>query len=144
MADVRGEVVDLVGEFVAVSAVLTGFGAAELEALGLAEDYAAVVAGQIGAGGIGRIAGALERVGGLEDVRDEGLLEAARAVTHLWYTGCWPGVGGGEPFVVSSRAYAGGLVWRTFGGDAPGTAQPGFGSWAEPPAVPSRNAEAGR
>ncbi|MFZ3499394.1 hypothetical protein ACODT5_40345 [Streptomyces sp. 5.8] len=140
----RREVVDPVGEFVAVSAVLTGFGAAELEALGLAEDYAAVVAGQIEAPVLGRLAEALEQAGGSDAVRDEGLLEAARAVTHLWYTGCWPGIGGAEPFVVSSRAYAGGLVWQTFGGDAPGTARPGFGSWAEPPAVPSRNAEEAR
>lgn len=144
MPDVDGEVADQVGEFVAVSALLTGFGAAELEALGLAEDYAAVVAGQIGAESFGRLAGALEQVGGLRGVGGEGLLETARAVTHLWYTGCWPGVSGEDPFVVSPRAYAGGLVWRTFGGSAPGTAQPGFGAWAEPPAVRSQKAEAGR
>jgi hypothetical protein len=150
MADVDRElserVGEFVGEFVAVSVLLTGFSTAELEALGLAEDYAAVVAGRIEAGSLGRLAGVLEQGGGLRGVRDEGLLETARAVTHLWYTGCWPGVGGGDPFVVSPRAYAGGLVWRTFGGSAPGTGQPGFGAWAEPPAVRfrSRNAEAGR
>ncbi|MFI7290166.1 hypothetical protein ACIBRY_26480 [Streptomyces anulatus] len=142
--DVDGEVSDRVGEFVAVSALLTGFSAAELEALGLAEDYAALVARRIGAESLGRLTGALEQVGGLRGVRDEELLETARAVTHLWYTGCWPGVKGEDPFVVSPRAYAGGLVWRTFGGSAPGTARPGFGAWAERPAVRSRNVEAGR
>lgn len=147
MADGDRELSDRVGEFVALSAVLTGFSAAELEALGLAEDYAAVVAGRIEAESLGRLAGALEQAGGLRGLRDEELLETARAVTHLWYTGCWPGVRGESPFVVSPRAYAGGLVWRTFGGSAPGTVQPGFGAWAEPPAMRSRNsqnAEAGR
>ncbi|WP_055524609.1 hypothetical protein [Streptomyces graminilatus] len=144
MADVDRELSDRFGEFVAVSASLTGFSVAELEAVGLAEDYAAVVAGRTEAGSLALLAGALEQVGGLRGVRDEGLLETARAVTHLWYTGCWPGIRGESPFVVSPRAYAGGLVWRTFGGSAPGTAQPGFGSWAEPPAAPTRKAETGR
>ncbi|WP_256252105.1 sorbitol dehydrogenase family protein [Streptomyces sp. yr375] len=132
------------GEFVAVSALLTGFSVDELEALGLAEEYAGVVAERVEAGSLGRLAGVLERGGGLDGVRDEGLLETARAVTHLWYTGCWPGGGGESPFVVSPRAYAGGLVWRTFGGSAPGAERPGFGVWGEPPGVPSSNVEAGR
>ncbi|WP_371617207.1 hypothetical protein [Streptomyces sp. NBC_00454] len=140
-----GEVVGGVGEFVAVSALLTGFSAAELEGLGLAEEYAAVVLERIGSEGLGRLAGAVGRSGGVDGPGgDEGVVEAARAVAQLWYTGCWPGVRGEEPFVVSSRAYAGGLVWRTIGGSAPGTVQPGFGTWAEPPAAGSRGAEAGR
>ncbi|MFD7989096.1 hypothetical protein ACFV4M_37750, partial [Kitasatospora indigofera] len=38
------------------------------------------------------------------------------------------------PFVVSSRAYAEGLVWRTFGARAPGTVPQEHGSWSLPPA----------
>lgn len=144
MADADRELPDRVAEFVALSASLTGFSAAELEGSGLAEDYRAVVAGRIEAESLGRLAGALEQVGGLRGVRDEGLLETARAVTHLWYTGCWPGGRGESPFVVSPRAYAGGLVWRTFGGSAPGTVQPGFGTWAEPPATGSQNSRNSR
>ncbi|MFE2914549.1 hypothetical protein [Kitasatospora indigofera] len=39
------------------------------------------------------------------------------------------------PFVVSSRAYAEGLVWRTFGARAPGTVPQEHGSWSIPPSV---------
>ncbi|MFE3235920.1 hypothetical protein ACFXKJ_27890 [Kitasatospora indigofera] len=39
------------------------------------------------------------------------------------------------PFVVSSRAYAEGLVWRTFGARAPGTVPQEHGSWSLPPSV---------
>ncbi|MFJ3792797.1 hypothetical protein [Kitasatospora sp. NPDC090091] len=55
-------------------------------------------------------------------VRDE------HGLVHLWYVGAWPGE---EPS--SARAYDQGLMWRTFHGSPPGTAAPGYGSWAEAP-----------
>jgi hypothetical protein len=72
---------------------------------------------------------------------DPVMKEVAYALTHLWYLGVWPRLRAtvsearteGAPYVVSPRAYAEGLVWKAFHGAPPGTAAPGFASWAGPP-----------
>lgn len=111
----------------ALSQRLTGFDAAELEATGLAETYAAVAAEQLGPARYERLLGG---AGPSDEVADDDVA-AARAVTILWYTGGWPGP---PPFVVSPRAYAEGLVWKAAGVAAPGTGAAGHGSWAAEPA----------
>ncbi|MFE2286252.1 hypothetical protein ACFXDJ_19050 [Streptomyces sp. NPDC059443] len=125
-----------VEEFLALSSHLTGFGPDELREGGLASELLAVVLDQIGTETYRRLAAA-------PDAPDEELVAAAEALTLLWYTGNRPGpAGGGGPFVVSPRTYAGALVWRAIGGHAPGTSAPGFGSWAAPADV--RDARPGR
>jgi hypothetical protein len=39
------------------------------------------------------------------------------------------------PFVVSPTAYTEGLLWRAIGAQPSGAKAPGYGSWAEPPAI---------
>ncbi|MFI0976217.1 hypothetical protein ACH4SP_04205 [Streptomyces sp. NPDC021093] len=114
--------------FTVLSAQLTGFEAEHLRASGLVEVYGAVAAEQLGADRFGRL---LREEGRPVGELDGDLLDAARTVTLLWYTGSWPGP---PPFVVSPRAYAHGLVWRAAGIAAPATAPAGYGSWAERPA----------
>ncbi|MFE3830442.1 hypothetical protein [Streptomyces sp. NPDC059092] len=125
----------------AVSAVLTGFDAAELAATGMAETYREFVKRRVEPLVYSRLVDGL--AGTTADVHtalggDVRLGELARAVCHLWYLGEWPGLvnddGGAVPCLVSGRAYARGLVWRSFGGHAPGTGQPGYGTWADVPA----------
>ncbi|MEU3482987.1 hypothetical protein ACI2LO_29215 [Streptomyces sp. NPDC033754] len=131
-------------EFVELSSALSGFSVAELEKTGMAGAYAEFVAARVGAARCHALRTALAgvpptpeplgpAVGELPEGPDEEPLALARSVTHLWYTGCWPGPPGSAPTVVSARAYAKGLVWRVLGGHAPGTGRPGFGSWSEPP-----------
>ncbi|MFE4863197.1 hypothetical protein [Streptomyces sp. NPDC056670] len=123
-----------VGAFVDASARLTGFGAEELSALGMAETYRAVVVTQAGSERCARLVDALSGSGSAVTLDGE-LLDLAREVTHLWYTGSWPGrPGESGSFVVSAASYAAGLVWRTLDGHAPGTRPAGFGSWAGVPA----------
>ena len=138
-----------VAEFVAVSALLTGFDTAELTADGMAPAHRATLLGQIGAEHCARLLGALTAAGGDPGATgDEVLGEVARALCLLWYTGEWPElpaatraalgpvgspVAGPGPAADPARAYAHGLLWQTFGGHAPGTARPGPGSWAQPP-----------
>ncbi|MFG2525325.1 hypothetical protein [Streptomyces sp. NPDC048527] len=130
-----------VGAFVEASARLTGFGAAELWALDVAEEYRAVVLAQAGPERCERLVGALSGSGAATPAGlDEELLEAARALTHLWYTGSWPEWAGDGAFVVSSASYAAGLVWRAVGGRAPGTRPAGSGRRAGVPVA----AESGR
>ncbi|MFJ8002647.1 hypothetical protein ACIQ7D_37040 [Streptomyces sp. NPDC096310] len=127
--------------FVAASAVLTGFDAAELTATGMAETYREFLTRRVEPALCSRLVDTL--AGATADAHtalrgDVRLGELARAVCHLWYLGEWPGLmsddGGAVPSLVSGRAYAHGLVWRTFGGHAPGAARPGYGTWAEVPA----------
>nr|WP_051966550.1 hypothetical protein [Kitasatospora mediocidica] len=126
-----------VERFVGLSVKLTGFDEGELGAAGVAAEYLWVVSQQLGAERYGRLADALDRVEP-QELADEGLREAARAVAHLWYLGVWPGLGAEQAFVVSARSFAQGLVWRTIDGQAPGTPGPGPGSWARPPQAVDR------
>ncbi|WP_406055654.1 hypothetical protein OG462_07400 [Streptomyces sp. NBC_01077] len=112
--------------FTALSARLTGFDRADLDATGLTEVYRAVAAERLGTRRYARL---LQETGEDEGGALEGdLRTAARAVTYLWYTGSWPGP---SPFVVSPRAYAEGLMWKAAGLRAPATGPGGYGSWAE-------------
>ncbi|MBW8737097.1 MAG: hypothetical protein JF621_08190 [Streptomyces turgidiscabies] len=113
--------------FTALSQELTGFDEATLRGTGLAGTYLAVAAEQLGPDRLRRL---LEASGGPLGELDDDLRGAARALTHLWYTGSWPEP---SPFVVSARAYAEGLVWKAAGIAAPATAPGGYGSWAASP-----------
>ncbi|MFC9647484.1 MULTISPECIES: hypothetical protein [unclassified Streptomyces] len=133
--------------FVTLSAVLTGFDAAELTATGMTGIYQAFVARRVEPALYARLVDALvdteADTGAVTDPRtvadkDEELGELARAVCHLWYLGTWPGEwpddGRTAPAPPPARAYARGLVWSSFGGHAPGAGRPGYGTWAERPA----------
>lgn len=69
----------------------------------------------------------------------------ARNVTMMWYLGTWTQLPRGwrntfgataydADHVVSAAAYREGLVWPTAGTHPMSAKQPGFGSWAQPPA----------
>ncbi|WP_441251407.1 hypothetical protein [Kitasatospora sp. McL0602] len=112
-------------EFIDASVELTGFDAGELRATGMADRYHAAALEHLGAALL-RLLTAPAETGGEADGE---ALETARAVTHLWYTGSWPGAA----THLSAETYAQGLVWRAFDGTAPGIAPQGHGSWAEEP-----------
>ncbi|MGK4579153.1 hypothetical protein [Kitasatospora sp. HPMI-4] len=130
-----------VAEFTALSSALTGFTPAELRGTGMAGVYRSLVVQRAGSELLDRLAAAV--AGAAASALGDGPeRELARAITHLWYLGTWPGLRGSAfpeedaAFVVSARAYTEGLVWRTFGGHAPSTGSPGHGSWSHAPAVP--------
>ncbi|MFJ6753368.1 MULTISPECIES: hypothetical protein [unclassified Streptomyces] len=127
--------------FLALSVALTGFDATELAATGMAETYRAIVLQRLGSPSYRKLVDALADLSAdLQAVLDEdaGLRDLARPVCHLWYLGVWPGPPGQADWPapgIAARAYAHGLVWRSFGGHAPGVGRPGHGSWAQPPAA---------
>ncbi|MEU5402376.1 hypothetical protein ABZ348_24110 [Streptomyces sp. NPDC005963] len=129
--------------FVELSVALTGFNAVELTRTGMAATYRAWVGRQVDPELYAElISASTDGVCAL----DEGpVRELARSICHLWYLGVWPasGVHGPPtaPTVVAGRAYAHGLVWRTFGTHAPGAGAPGHGSWAAPPVEIARGDE---
>ncbi len=122
--------------FTSLSARLTGFDGADLEATGMTEAYRAVASEQLGAQRYARLL--RELPGEPDDAGDRELRKAAEAVAYLWYTGSWPGP---PPFLVSPRAYAEGLVWKAAGLKPPATGPGGYGSWA---AAPDRPQSRGR
>ncbi|MFI9274383.1 hypothetical protein ACIGXM_27290 [Kitasatospora sp. NPDC052896] len=135
--------------FLAVSAELTGFAADELRATGLVAGHLATLRREVGPEHADRLTALPAGVGHAPQlITDEPLREVARALTHLWYTGSWPGLpepvrtalgretAAAAPYTVSADSYAGGLLWQTIGGHAPGTHAPGFGSWTAPPGLP--------
>ncbi|MFE9040605.1 hypothetical protein ACFYOG_06775 [Streptomyces sp. NPDC007818] len=114
--------------FAALSARLTGFDEATLEATGLTEEFRATAAERLGPGIYARL---LREAGGpgesVGDTMDREVRDAARQVAYLWYTGGWPG---SQPVVTSARAYAEALAWKAAGLTAPATDPGGYGSWA--------------
>ncbi|MER5640204.1 hypothetical protein ABT095_25070 [Kitasatospora sp. NPDC002227] len=121
-------------EFLELSQALTGFDRDELAATGQVSAHRATAVQRLGPEPYRRLLAALAAAAGEPDALPEGPeREHARAVCGLWYLGHWPGTGDEPPAAGAAEAYAAGLVWRTFGGRAPGTAAPGFGSWAHDP-----------
>jgi hypothetical protein len=130
-----------VDRFLDVSARLTGFTRDELRTTRLVEQYHVVLLEEIGSARFDAFAAAVATAGDQVTLHDPEALALARRLTQLWYTGVWC-PDGAPPFVVSRRAYAEGLVWKTFNGSPPGTAAPGFGSWSSAPRLPAVPGEA--
>jgi hypothetical protein len=149
-------------DFVAFSAVATGFTAFDLAGTGHAEQFLASVDDIVGEAIMGELLAAFRRVSGEPgsdeaDVRrglrrevfsDACLGPVARSLVKLWYVGTWYGLpdewreayGESEldrTFVVSPTAYSEGLLWPAIGVNPPGAKALGYGMWATPPTVTS-------
>jgi hypothetical protein len=140
--------------FLALSAELTGFALIDLEATGCVDEYFEIWRGKVPPdvrATLGRIwATIMAEAGGNPDqaearVREEifgatSLAGSAKSLVKMWLLGVW--VDPQNPFdqtTVSAQAYRQGLVWAVAGTHPQGAKQPGFGTWAEPPAsVPMR------
>lgn len=145
-------------QFVAMSAALTGFDAAEVWATGMAGTYVGVVPSILGGDYLGRLLtrwGSIQgRAGSDEAYRDdliaselladETLGPIARNVVALWYLGMWHQLPAAwraahgafardVTAYVSARAYRQALVWKAAHTHPPGAKPQGFGSWALPP-----------
>jgi hypothetical protein len=140
---------ELLQPFVTFSAYVTAFSEFDLLGTGQAEAFLETVQDQVGKE---TLRGLLDACGPLGE--DLGLL--AKSIIKLWYAGIWyepegtgadaaqrgvprqrrPDQDGREaPFVVSSAAYAEGLLWRAIGAHPSGAKAPGYGSWALPPTI---------
>lgn len=134
--------------FLKISAELTGFSIAELQATGnvlhLFEEFGEVVGVQV--------RHAFVHAGLTPQTRlaDRFYGPLARNLIRMWYVGHWQRLPDewrsalptgysfdefGRNFnrVISARAYREGLAWSAIGANPPAAKQPGFGSWAEAP-----------
>jgi len=143
--------------FVALSAALTGFRSVDLWGTGQVDPYLNELIATVGDGLVARLlqagdealrspdpAKALEQL----VMSDAELGPVARNVIILWYLGQWNPLPnewrdrhGASPLdvsrVISADAYRSGLVWTAIGAHPMGADPPGYGSWANPPAVPA-------
>lgn len=148
-------------QLLAVSAALTGYTVAELQATAMGPAYLDQLTAVVGERLLARllrvagdavhrsadVAGELER----RVLDDPDLGPPARNLIVLWYTGQWlqlPGSWrdrhGANPRdvdgVLSPDAYTEGLVWKAIGAHPQGAKPPGFATWVAPPrprAVPA-------
>jgi hypothetical protein len=146
-------------QFVSFSSTLTGFDAAELWGTGMVKTYYDLLPSIVGNDIFGRFMTRWFNTY-LRGSGDEGLLHElvkeqifddpefgplAVNLAALWYTGQWNqlpadwcniyGASASDTTrIISSASYTEGLVWKAMHTHAPATKQPGFGSWALPPA----------
>jgi hypothetical protein len=147
-----GEPPEAVDGFLRLSVILTGYEQYELLGTGMLMPYYDELMRIIGAREAGALLGAFS---GVADGDDEAFRRAildsprfgpvARNLTMMWYLGTWTQLPrqwrntfGATAYdtdhVVSAAAYREGLVWPAAGTHPMSAKQPGFGSWARPPA----------
>ena len=148
---------DAVADFVALSAVLTGFRKIDLLGTGMARQYhdalISIVGEATSAAFVGAAMALLQPAGKDADAAEKALATLlsdnklgplARNVIKMWYLGNWSqlpqewrdayGANARDTdHVVSADAYQEGLVWRAIGSHPAGAKQPGFGTWSLPP-----------
>ncbi|XXY82517.1 ferritin-like protein [Sorangium sp. So ce295] len=146
--------------FLAFSAEVTAFAVFDLHGTGQAEAYLKSADDVVGAGVVDELLAIHGGAGQGSDrqARDaflrreifghEKLGPIARNIIKMWYSGvwyelptAWTEAYGPAPkdvtFVVSPSSYVEGLLWTAIGGHPAGAKPQGFGSWADPPRIPS-------
>ena len=144
--------------FLRLSELLTGFDRVDLLGSGMVEPYYDELTRVIGAREVGALLAAAELLDA-QAVSDEEVDRAlrntilddprygpvARNLITMWYLGSWNqlprqwrdangAMSDDYDRVVSAKAYREGLVWAAAGTHPMGAKQPGYGSWAAPPA----------
>lgn len=150
---------DTTGQFVTLSAALTGFTEVELVATGMADAYWEKLLSIVGVGIVGDFLSACEATfqsSGTEAELEAALRERvmtppkfgalAQNIISMWYLGQWNQLPrewhdefgssmNDQTHIVSSQAYVQSLVWPAFGTHPPAAKAPGYGSWSVPPRV---------
>jgi len=147
--------------FVAFSAELTGFGTFELIGTGQAASYRDTVVRVVGEPFLIDLLDTYrDQVTGIDIEQDRAARldqvvlgdprfgPPARNVIKLWYSGVWFELpqewadlhalpGANATFTPSPNSYPEGLLWYAIGANPPGARAPGYGSWAQPPRIPT-------
>ena len=146
---------DPIPQFVALSATLTGFDAAELWGTGMVRPHYTALGSIVGARVVGALLSEWARLETLANGDEERLARllsdelfahvmlgpVTRNLTMLWYLGLWTqlplewrDVHGANALdvthYVSAQAYREGLVWSAIHAHPQGAKQPGYGSWS--------------
>lgn len=130
--------------FMSFSEVSTGFSIDELVSTGQSKVYLDLVSNIIGAKLFGEFLSTYHSNGIDHVLASIKLGPIARNIIKLWLTGTWEkfsteemhnfdDLSSNETFVVSSRAYAEGLLWPMISAKPPGARAGGFSSWSTPP-----------
>ena len=151
---------DVLDDFLALSAALTGFSTYRLKGTGQAEAYLSTATGIVGEAVSrallaafrravdqpGADETAIERAIRRDILSDNKLGPVARNLIKLWYVGTWYALpvewreayAAGDrdrTFVVSPDAYTEGLLWPAIGASPSGAKPLGYGMWAMAPRI---------
>lgn len=144
--------------FLTLSRTLTGFSVPELWGTGMVKEYYKVVSSIIGDEMFGELLSRwqythirgegddtiLDDLVTAQILKDARFGPLARNLAALWYLGTWTQLpaewrnvygawANDVNFVVSSKSYTEGLVWKAIHSHPKAAKQPGYGSWALPP-----------
>jgi hypothetical protein len=145
---------DRTGQFLELSALLTGFDRVSLLGTGMTDEFVGALDAVLPAGTLDELlaahamlpdGGDREAAAAASILEDAKLGPVARNVILMWYCGTWTALPdawrtayGTSPLdvnrVVSAMAYQAGLQWVAAGAHPAGARQQGYGAWAQPPA----------
>jgi hypothetical protein len=138
------EVSEYRDEFLSLSILLTGFNRTELESTGMIETYFQTLIDRTEASilkpffenvvDILKIVAVVNRDAAITSqlMPDSAYNGVAKRIILMWYEGLWV-TAVFPPQVISSLAYAQGLMWTAAKTHPSGAKQPGFGSWQREP-----------
>ncbi len=147
--------------FLKLSEKLTAFTSFQLQGTGVAEAYYSTVKNVVGVTIFQELIDTFNKI--QTDSDDETSLDkeirhrilsnsklgpVARNIIKMWFVGTWYqlpnywlekyGVSNSDStFVVSENAYKEGLLWPTIGAHPMGAKAPGYGTWEDPPKIPT-------
>lgn len=151
-----GGMPEMIPDFLALSAALTGFAPYELRATGQTELYLATACEMAGEGAVAAMLADFTACKVTEDGMHRHLRlcilshsvhgPIARTLIKLWYVGTWHalpqdwheangGAADDRDHVPSPSSYTEGLLWPAIGANPPGAKPFGYGMWAHPPRV---------
>jgi hypothetical protein len=131
-------------EFLQLSILLTGFSQTELESTGMVGTYFRTLIDRTEASilkpffenvvEILKLDTVVDRNKAIstELIPDSAYNGTAKRIILMWYEGLWT-TAGAAPQVISSQAYAQGLMWPAAKTHPAGAKQPGHGSWQHEP-----------
>ena len=150
---------DMIPDFLALSAALTGFATRALRGTGQTDLYLATACEMAGADAVAALLADFAACDVSDDAMDRHLRRCilshprhgplARTLIKLWYVGTWHCLPqdwhetwGGNPadrdHIPSPASYTEGLLWPAIGANPPGAKPFGYGMWANPPRVTLR------
>ena len=137
----------ILNTFENLSIVLTGFSRADIVGTGLLETYFKTAESELGGENLNDLLSAFQRIkitdpnnptpNELRNVQElvssETYKTAMAQIIKLWYLGEWISESENDSYIVSSKSYLEGLIWKAIAAHPMGGKQPGYGTWSFAP-----------
>ncbi len=156
MKKTKEKILDL---FESLSIILTGFSKADIESTGLLQTYFDTIENELGAAHFENLLSTFQKIkinnseepSSSESRQITDLMDNPEFKHHigqviqLWYLGEWVVSPYSDlNYIVSSKSYLEGLVWKAIAAHPMGGKQPGYATWGFPPQTFSSKPETNR